>query len=260
MKTDGSENQKIFDDSVGKINVVGEWLYFSRDGKDISRMKTDGSEYKKILKNVNFFTVVNHKVYYTDRDTGYLYRIDENGANKVLLIEQACSYEVVVTTDAIYWGGSEGALFIADINGKNIKCIESFYPQGLIVDGELIYDSGNLQISDAKTGKEIKQYFRENGGAMDINISGDWIYFIYWEGEDCRRIHKIKKDGSKLQKLSDINAMDLMVVGDWIFYTKTELEKHDGGTSGYSSDRYRMRIDGSDNQMISKWDWKYLEF
>lgn len=259
MKADGSHNQKIFGDAVSKINVVGDWVYFNRNDNDISRMKTDGSNYKVILKNVGRFVVANHKVYYTDSDTGYLYRVDENGANKVLLIKQDCDLDLNVTDDAIYWYGKDAELCIADINGKNIKCIKDFYPNNLIVDGDFMYYSSNLDVADAKTGKPIKQYFRETGGVGNMNISNGWIYFTYWEDSDC--IYRLKTDGSQMQKLGNISATSLMVAGDWIFYVKMDYEHNDDGSiSGSSSDRYRMRVDGSDNQMISKWDWSYFEW
>lgn len=257
MKSDGSQNQKIFDDTVGKINVVGDWIYFNRNGNDISRMKINGSEYKVILKNVSFFTVVNHKIYYTDSETGYLYRVDENGANKALLIEEDCKYDINVTEDAICWGAENGTLCIADINGKNIKRISEFYPQEIIICDGVIYEAPNLKLSNAETGKEITQYLRKTGGAGNINISDGWIYFSYWEDKD--RIYKMKTDGTQMQKLSDLSATSITVVGQWIFYLKMEYyDDSDGIIHGNSSDLYRMRIDGSDNQMISKWDWKYL--
>ena len=78
MKSDGSETKKILDKSVHQMNVVDDWIYFMLNFKDnVYRIKTDGSQQKLLLKNVSSFLVVNHKIYYTDSESGYLYRIDE---------------------------------------------------------------------------------------------------------------------------------------------------------------------------------------
>lgn len=256
MKKDGTANQKICNYSGISMSVCGDWIYFSEDNYIYSRIRTDGTNYKKILKDVSYLTVVNRKIYYTDKETGYMYRIDENGRNKVLLIKQDCGRSVNVLEDMIFW--SEGENFYrSDINGKNIKCVENFSFNNIVAYKGYLYESANVDISDYN-GKFVKQLF-ENGGAMDINISDDWIYFSYWDDKGC--IYKCKLDGSGMQKLNDISATDVTVVGNWIFYLKMEYEDNGDGTfSGHSSDLYRMKIDGSDNQIISKWDWSYLDW
>ena len=255
MKLDGSENKKIFNKAVNNINVVGDWIYYKIPFlNNVYCIKVKGGKEKTLLTNVCDFVVVKNKIFYTSSKNGYLYRVDTNLENETLLIEKDCRHVLDITTDAIYWG-KEDVLYVSDFNGKIIRSIKEFYPNGFIVDGNAIYESANIKISDAKTGKEIKQLFKETGGAMDINISGDWIYFVYWE--DKSRLYKIKKDGTQMTKLTDMSVMYFSVAGDWIFYTKKEIEDSEG-ILGSSSDRYKMRTDGSENQMISKWDWKYM--
>lgn len=254
MKTDGSQNQKIYDDDVWGINVCGDWLYFTAGGDDYFRMKTDGTQRKMILKNVRNFAVVNQKIYYTDVETGYLYRIDENGANKTLIIAEDCDYRLAITENGIYWGDLD--LYTADLNGKNIKCHKDFYPQGMIVEGNRIYTSGTLRVSDTN-GKLINQYFKGTGGIMDINYSNGWIYYIYAEDNDC--VYRIKPDGTSMQKLNNHSSININVVGDWIFYAYTDKEYHDDYSwNEWQTDLYKMKIDGSQNQKIS--DYEDIDF
>lgn len=53
MKTDGSENQKIADDSDGSIeniNIAGDWIFYHTNYIGIYRVRKDGTNKQLFVK------------------------------------------------------------------------------------------------------------------------------------------------------------------------------------------------------------------
>ena len=85
----------------------------------------------------------------------------------------------------------------------------------------------------------------------DLNLVGDWIYFLKDFGD--KKIHhsydiyKIKKDGTNLTKVTNkVNeeARYMLVVDDWIYFD-------DWNNDNYTRTLKRIDLDGSNETMIN---------
>jgi hypothetical protein len=71
----------------------------------------------------------------------------------------------------------------------------------------------------------------------NIQVLGDWVYFVGMEG-----VHRIRKDGTGVRRLTKNNVTAMAVVGDWIYYQHKVL---DGAI-------YRMRLDGGGDGPLAR--------
>lgn len=61
----------------------------------------------------------------------------------------------------------------------------------------------------------------------------------------------MKTDGSDKQKLNEDISGQISIVGDWIYYTVNETISSDILGEFIASVPYRIKIDGSDRQLVS---------
>lgn len=121
--------------------------------------------------------------------------------------------------------------------------------------GDWIYYTNNTEaIYKMKTNGTGKVKLSDAKSVYDINVVGDWIYYIDYESTLDISICKMKTDGTDTVKLLSANDLCFLnVVGDWIYYTsKDEL--------------YKMKIDGTGKAKLSNdvvsiinivGDWNY---
>jgi Tol biopolymer transport system component len=90
MRLDGSEPQTLTDVECDNyvIDEAGEWIYYSNegDGSAMYRMRTDGTEIKKLNNDYSSrMQIVGEWIYYLKGRDGYpkIYRIPLNGITGV---------------------------------------------------------------------------------------------------------------------------------------------------------------------------------
>lgn len=105
MKADGSGAEKISDDRAHYINVIGDDIYYSGNGWNLTKIKTDGTEMSKICSDdARCINVSGDWVYYSDY-SGYpikLYRINIDGTGKEKLSDDKPGY-IFVLDDKIFY-------------------------------------------------------------------------------------------------------------------------------------------------------------
>ncbi|MCL2693569.1 MAG: DUF5050 domain-containing protein [Oscillospiraceae bacterium] len=128
-----------------------------------------------------------------------------------------------------------------------------------VTDGEWIYYS----IYEFKSPVEASEgflYRKRNDGTgeelihsavgwmRNLNIVGDWIYFIvtwYSEGRPGG-IYKVRTDGTEEVLVYDAGRLiePMYVAGEWIYYT-------DRSDSARNMGIYKIRLDGTDNTLLT---------
>lgn len=135
---DGSNAQRIGDFRTGYFQIEGDWIYYVpgralASGLSIYRVKTDGTEQREIVNDVDSFVdfnVVDGWIYYVNHvlssDTPYhIQKVSVDGTNKKLLqSSQNIICNLNVTNDNIYYSTSYGTkdageLRKININGEN---------------------------------------------------------------------------------------------------------------------------------------------
>lgn len=247
---------KISDDMVhGNINVLGDWIYYLDEDNEskICKIKTDGTEKTQLVEaEVDLMLVEGDWIYYSTRfDDAKFYKIKTDGTQKTLISDNYTGYFDITddwiyytinnTSEAWYYGPIELYRIKKDgtQNSKIMKDDKDHYFHYINVVGDWIYYTygidRNHNIYKIKT--DGTQNTKINSECSHrINVVGDWIYFQNYN-DPSGRLYKIKTDGSCKTRLSVDYAERFYVVGDWIFYLGNEKF-------------YKMRLDGSDHQVI----------
>ncbi|MDD5017681.1 MAG: DUF5050 domain-containing protein [Eubacteriales bacterium] len=160
MRADGSEYQRLGEDSGSSLNVIGDWLYYVNlsDGCKPYKIRTDGSMRTKLTDdNCGFLSVSGDWIYYCNfSDEGCLYKVKTDGSESVKLTDDMVIFPCV-SGDSVYY-------YVKKDNG------------GL---WRISVDGGD------------PQYLAEAGMYC---VLGDWVYYVDSNNPyDIRRMHT---DGS----------------------------------------------------------------
>lgn len=231
---------------VLSLNVSGDYVYFigilsdeysendARDNK-IYRMKTDGSDLKVI--NDNEFDnecyeiyVVGNEIYYIGTDYN-VYKMDSNGGNRKLVLENGTGYLGITNKYIIYNVENEDSTdyvtYIADLDGKNERpIIENTRLYSVNIIGNYVYYTNESKhICRVKIDGTDQATLYETT-AYNLNVYGNYIYYLNYADEANQDytvcIYKVKANGStetpELIKTLDTYSSFLDVVDNWIIY------------------------------------------
>lgn len=243
--------QPLDKDNCFSINVIGPWVYYSND-KGIYKIGTDGQNKTRISEEKNDLSiqmVTKSYIYYAEgnklarmnldgtgkKDIGESTAIIGTTAGKMVLLEynmaEFASSAALTPTYKLYTANKDGG------NKNSIGKIKSH--MGYIhVEGSKIYyldaDKQRLMEYNSKSDSSTQVIDRD----MNIcSISDGWIYYT----DKGNNLNRIRLNGQDEKKLASEGGYSLSIVGNWILYRNN----NDGTT-------YRMRTNGSENQMLSK--------
>ncbi len=253
---------KIYDGHIRCLNIVDNELYFITLDKNIRLMKTNlnGNILEELYYNMPGDY---HEVRYS---SPYLYIHDRFGCECVsrvnvktnsiealpfgnplsLFIDNSCSYYSNQETgflEKMYIQSTGGV----ELNNCELNIIDKkhnimhykYNPKSAKkINLEILY-KGELSSDCYNLGK--------GNGAYEINVSGEWIFFLkpnkYWfdnEREFKFNLYKIRNDGSDLTKLCEDTVINISIYGSWIYF----INKNDNDSV------YRISIDGTQKQLI----------
>jgi hypothetical protein len=188
----------------GYIAQQGDWVYYvnNNDGGKLYKMRTDGSEKKRLNDDMNWYiNVIGEWVYYqNDTDGENFYKIRTNGSEKAKLGDDKIYYINMIGDWVYYRNGSDGGkLCKIRTDGSEKKRLDDDQSWYLNVADDWVYycndtDGGKLyKIRTDGSGKK-----QLNGDkSWYLNVAGDWIY--YCNGSDGRNLYKIRTDGTERQ-------------------------------------------------------------
>ena len=122
MRTDGSEYQRVGEDSGSSLNVIGDWIYYINlsDGSKLYKMRTDGTMREKLSDNTGeFLSVSGEWMYYNNLDdSGCLYKAKTDGSEQTRLTDEAV-LAPCVSGDWVYYRyhDEKDGLWRISING-----------------------------------------------------------------------------------------------------------------------------------------------
>ncbi|TQR32075.1 DUF5050 domain-containing protein [Brevibacillus brevis] len=266
IKQDGSSLQKLSSDWADNLNVVGDWIYYTRnkpmkeiyqlemphfdindtyeDVTELMKIKTDGSS-KAVIKsgslaegdrnNVYSLYVVGDIIYYAD-GYGPLYRMDTNGKNQKKLLDHF--EEVYFYQDWIFYTNESRQLYKMKRDGTQKKVVSKETGLNLVgLSGDFIYytkwvnDSGvvdvyKIGLTNGKTALVKKGLLPEKN---PIIIAGKYLYYI----SEIKGVHTVGRmnimDGktNPLYPLGSISNQSINIGGDSIFFSDYQASDHD---------------------------------
>lgn len=129
------------------------------------------------------------------------------------------------------------------IDGSEQQQISEFEYIGSfnVIDDWMYFGSEYKMKTDGSNVQQINEKNCASGNT--VNIVDGWVYYYDIDNEGNDSIFKFKIDGTDKQKIYSGRTDHMVVDGEWIYY-----EEYD------SKDLYKMKIDGSENQLIVEED------
>ncbi|MEN2775002.1 DUF5050 domain-containing protein [Acetivibrio clariflavus] len=118
----------------------------------------------------------------------------------------------------------EGKLYSMDLNGNSISKLSNDSILNFTIYDDSVYyiNSTDGKIVVLKTNGSDKRVLENTNANWNIIGFKDWIFYTSNDG-----IYRVKNDGSKLEKISDILAHTLTVYGDNIYFS-SNYENQEG--------------------------------
>lgn len=157
---------------------------------------------------------------------GGLYKMDDNGKNKVQLSDQLVS-NINIYDNWIYYSGVSSVTRGKTISEENAGIFK------MKTDG-----SHKVKIYD-KTAKFLK-------------VTGNNIYFS--NQEDNCKLYRINTDGTNEKKLNDDSSWDIAVDGNWIYYSNNPYDGHTSMTLPLDQTRgniYKITAEGNEKTKLN---------
>jgi hypothetical protein len=250
MRADGTERQKLNDDSWSHyMNVVGDWIFYE-NWSVIYRMRTDGTQREKLSDDITkgSMIVAGDWIFYIN---GYerwkLYKMRTDGTDRQKLSDDYFT-GIDIVGDWIYYTAELDVnrnkihgIYRMRTDGTDVRKLSDDWSSSITVaDGLIFYgnlsDGGKIYVMRTDgTGRrklnDDRSYF--------TNVAGDWIFYSNWN--DGMKIYRMRTDGTEKKKLNDDYDWSdyLNVAGGWIFYRNNGDHK-----------MYMMRTDGTDRQLV----------
>jgi len=224
--------------SNGQLAVAGDWMYYnpnnSYDGPSyLYKMKLDGSGKTKLTDdNAGSIQVVGDWIYYTVIDKQQnvhqgIYKVRTDGTERTK-ISDAPAGRITVDGDWIYYVDQEligkGPYSVGYYKTLGINKIKTDGSGGTSLYKGTAADSVSSQVEDS------------------IHVLNDWIYFIQpGDGHRPAALNKIRKDGSQLMQLANVNFNSFLIADGWIYYIE-------------NNQLYKMSLEGSSIIPLRKFD------
>jgi len=199
MCVDGTRKQILLSDTdinVQGLMAEGDYLYFinGADNNSIYRVKTDGTEFKKLTSHPS-----NRHISYFIVSDGYVY------------------YSNIYNYSGEYYG-----FYRVKNDGTDLKAYGTYYLFKDVLDGyiycKLPYDSDSklykVSIDEAET---ILIMDDKIGGFV---VADNYIYYENYN-EDYS-LYRINLDGSGKTLIDDSYCYNINSIGDWITYNKNQ--------------------------------------
>lgn len=248
MKIDGTRSQKLCDDNVKFINVVGDWVYYlsyNNDKSYINKIKTDGSSKTTLIEDegyTRFLNVCGDRIYYIVGKGGgvansWYYSVNELKTDGTKVGE---AFRFPKTCSPMYFNvaGNYGYCLVNQFEGNNPKNYIykfSLYGSGnftKLVEGAITFNVsedwiyyGNFNEIrkikvDGKEDQKITDGFPgglpdgQGGDPPCLNVEGNWIYYKDWPTQE---VYKVDVNGNSKTKLADCVAGSISIVGDYLY-------------------------------------------
>ena len=196
MKTNGKKKEVLIRNiSEDSINVVGKWIYYSKDGK-LCKVKTNGNKNQEISdKNILYYQLDGKRIYYIykSKNNCYIAKMKLDGDDSTVLYK---------TEDALT------ALYIK--SGKIYFAVSRTSKSG-------DYETLLYKINKKNGENEEKVCKIDSNLVYEINMQKDRIYYTTINDDYTKyEIKTIKYDGNDKEVLKSLKGgYNLNVVGKW---------------------------------------------
>jgi hypothetical protein len=235
MKTDGTQESEICEDTPYYMNLHEGWIYFvnGSDNRKIYRIKTDGTD-RQLLNETSASNLIiyNGWMYFMDvtnptdnENYARIFKAKLDGSEKEMISSTPAQNFNLDKAWIFFLSMKDNQLMKVRTNGSDEKKISdvpmmSFQisdNSGYYVDIEnrflwkmTLEGKNAIKLSDKKV--------------MAFNAGSEWIFYTSIKDELSHEFEKMKNDGSESVKINDDAPLGINVVNDWLFYLNMEPE------------------------------------
>ncbi|MCG8484905.1 MAG: DUF5050 domain-containing protein [Clostridia bacterium] len=190
-------SQTIASDIFSEVyNIIDDWIYYDAGYDGLYRVRTDGTNYMKLLDNNIYDVHVDSSgIYYLISQSGLTIeeycKVNLDGTNKQILIDDLvadCAFFSEVYKDHIYYRRKDGLYRIKkDGTGKK-KVIDQPITKFKVMDDHIYYYyHGDLYASTCDGSRQEKII---EGIGFAFAKYRDSIFYLKNEGEECWELHR----------------------------------------------------------------------
>ena len=204
-------------DSFGNLNVVGDWLYFTR-GENLERMKVDGSDHSTLytLSYLSEMQIKGDWIYFLSwKDDFNVYRMDLNGQNLEQLIDVRANSFTLHESRLLVSYENRDRVESYDLDGEDPQVVMNAYVDDLMVwDGYYYYLGEDNGLYRSETGgdsepelikdDQVSAYLVTEQGIFYSLHARDGIFMMTLEGEEdmllsaSERVHGLARVGDSI--------------------------------------------------------------
>lgn len=220
---DGSNKEKVCDDSVGEIKLDGDNIYYVNlsDNSRLYKIKTNSTG-KEEISNISVisFDISKNSIFMTSSNGVYSINKDDL---QLKTLSDIPAYKISVCNDVIFFSTSTKKMYSINADGSSLKILfDNAFNLFKIVNNQIYFvqygSDNNLYIFKANLdGSNLVKIFKQalDTGAFDVNISG--IYFASSNSEHVPYIYRADLDGSNVVELVPVEATTINYFGGYLF-------------------------------------------
>ena len=249
MKTDGTEESLVIEDTAYLLNASGEWIYYSSgnaEGK-IFRIRPDGSE-RSLVSDVTAMNMMVSEdlIYFINysvqdgSDMFKLFSIRTDGNDKKKIMDDRVSSFSISEEWIYYLKEGEQKIYRVKKDGTENTKISDLEASTFTIHEKAIYytaypnDSGLHRMAMDGTGDVVLT--EDLVGTM--NVSREWICYVSIlreasvDDEDKKNsveeyeLKKMRLDGTDTSVLEHLETFSIGVSGDWLVYALYDESSH----------------------------------
>ncbi|WP_188066182.1 DUF5050 domain-containing protein [Brevibacillus brevis] len=247
IKQDGSSLQKLSSDWAHNLNVVGDWIYYTRN---------------KPVKEFYQLEMSPYEISYTYEDVMELMKIKTDGSSKTVIKSSSPAEEdpnnvrkLYVVRDIIYYADNNRCLYRMDTNGKNQKKLLDRFEEVYFYQDWIFYTNESGQLYKMKRDGTQKKLVSKDKVSL-VGLSGDFIYYTKWvDSSGGADVYKLGlKDGKTALVKKGLPPAEnpIIIAGKYLYYISEingermvgRMNMTDGKTTSLSPLGLRINIGG----------------
>ncbi|BAH46160.1 hypothetical protein BBR47_51830 [Brevibacillus brevis NBRC 100599] len=228
IKQDGSSLQKLSSDWADNLNVVGDWIYYTRN---------------KPRKEIYQLEMPAYDINDTYEDVTELMKIKTDGSSKTVIKSGSLAegdpnnvQKLYVVGDIIYYADGYGRLYRMDTSGKNQKKLLDQFEEVYFYQDWIFYTNESRQLYKMKRNGTQKKLVSKDKELTLVGLSGDFIYYTKWvDSSGVEDVYKIGlKDGKTSLVKKGLRSADnrIIIAGNHLYYMFYMSEMYDSLTVG----------------------------
>lgn len=250
ISTDGTGREKLSDDPVLYINVVGDWVYYIEDSDSssgaICRVRTDGSEQSVLNGDVcQDLYVAGDWMYYEDQSKDFAtYRAHLDGSGEMLVSSETMFGMNVVDGWVYYYTDNASYAYKVRANGTGqVRTLTQDDVTGnlVVADGWVYYlTTYDYYLCRVKTDGTGRMQLNSTATSCFFTVLGNSVF--YGNSDDGEALYVMNTDGSGQARFDDVYTDSINVVDGWVYVLKANGLNTDG--------LYGIKADGTERRTL----------